>query len=679
MPTFKVLVPIIGRRVPAAWARQLIATACNLVGDDAGTATVLSVVEIPEDRSLSEGALLAQRQRQLLRRWGGVIAERVKMRTVVRMNRDLVGGVQEAVREEGCNLLLLGWRGPIRSEERLARSALDQLVLDPPCDIAVLITRPWRAIKEGHRYEVPRSKEPEPAISRASIEDGERSIEPARKQLENILVPVRGGPHAALALRIAQQLARCCGATVTVIHITRPQASEEDRQRDERFQQELRAAVAYEHTRYIKVTAPSIEEAIIQEAKQHDLIVLGAAARGWRSTHLFGPIPERIADRVPCTVMIVKTATPVTPSMFGVKEPTSQRAPTLKDSVSTAVDRWFAENTFHSHEFANLHELMRLKERQGLSISLALPALNEERTIGKIIRTIKSYLIDRIPLLDEIVLIDSGSEDRTVQIASEFGIPIFNHADILPQYGSYRGKGEALWKSLHVTRGDIVVWLDSDITDIHPKFVYGLVGPLLTQPHVQFVKGFYRRPLNLGGTLLTTGGGRVTELTARPLINLFYPQLSGLVQPLAGEMAGRRAILERVAFFTGYGVETGLLIDILEQFGINAIAQSDLENRIHRNQSLLSLSKMAFAIVQVVMKRLEQRQHIRLLDEMNTSMKLIHYSPSELFLEVKEIQEHERPPMSTIPEYNEHQRRNAGLDTVEHDVQRIEGTRVPIP
>ena len=145
----------------------------------------------------------------------------------------------------------------------------------------------------------------------------------------------------------------------------------------------------------------------------------------------------------------------------------------------------------------------------------------------------------------------------------------------------------------------------------------------------------------------------MTELTARPLFNLFYPHLSGLVQPLAGEMAGRREILESVPFFTGYGVETGLLIDILEQFGLDVIAQADLEYRVHRNQSLLSLSKMAFAIIQVVMQRLADRDRLHLLQEMNTSMKLIHYSPTELFLEVKEIQENERPPIITVPEYRQ--------------------------
>jgi glucosyl-3-phosphoglycerate synthase len=304
-----------------------------------------------------------------------------------------------------------------------------------------------------------------------------------------------------------------------------------------------------------------------------------------------------------------------------------------------------------------------------VKISLAIPALNEEKTVGKIISTIKRQLVDRYPLLDEIVLIDSQSEDRTVEIAQSEGIPVYSHPEILPSQGAFRGKGEGLWKSLHVTRGDIVVWIDSDITGIHPKFVYGLVGPLLTQSHVGFVKGFYRRPLNLGGQLLTTGGGRVTELTARPLFNLFYPELSGLVQPLAGEMAGRRSVLEAVPFFTGYGVETGLLVDILEKFGLRCIAQVDLEYRVHRNQSLLSLSKMAFAIVQVVVKRLGDRSRLQLAEEMNKSMKLIHYSPTELFLEVMEIEENERPPIETLLEYAARPTRRVGGTSTDPAVQ----------
>jgi glucosyl-3-phosphoglycerate synthase len=389
-------------------------------------------------------------------------------------------------------------------------------------------------------------------------------------------------------------------------------------------------------------------------------MVMGAAARDDTSPSLVGRIPELMARRLNCTLAVVQTREPVTISTFGLR-PVSDAAP--ERELSEVVDRWFAENTFHSHEFRTLSYLVDLKERQGRTISLALPTLNEEKTVGNIITTLKRALVERVPLIDELIVIDSESDDRTVDIVTHLGIPVFQHPKILPHLGSYRGKGEALWKSLHVTTGDIVVWIDSDITGIHPKFAYGLIGPLLTQPSLGFVKGFYRRPLNLGGERLATGGGRVTELTARPLINLFYPHLSGLVQPLAGEMAGRREVLESVPFFTGYGVETGLLIDILQRFGLSAIAQTDLEERVHRNQTLLSLSKMAFAIVQVVIQRLAQEQRLELCEQMNTSMKLIHYSPTELFLEVKEIEEHERPPINSLAEYQAG-RSGGGVDRI---------------
>ena len=213
------------------------------------------------------------------------------------------------------------------------------------------------------------------------------------------------------------------------------------------------------------------------------------------------------------------------------------------------------------------------------------------------------------------------------------------------------GKGEALWKSLLVTRGDIIVWVDTDIVNIHPRFVYGIIGPLLLNPQVQFVKGFYRRPLKVGYKMEAGGGGRVTELTARPLLNLFYPELSGVIQPLAGEYAGRREALERVPFFSGYGVETGLLIDIYERYGLNAIAQVDLLERIHHNQRLEALSKMSFAIIQTIFRKLENRFESAVLEDVNRSMKLIRYNNKGYFLEVEEIAERERPPMVEVDEY----------------------------
>lgn len=594
----------------------LLDVADALVAEYGGQGTLLSVVEVPEERSLSEGALVVRRRRGLLRKLKQFPRAREFQAEVVTAH-SLESGIRLGVEEASADLMLLNWRV---SRSATGGRTLERLTGDPPCDIA--------AVKTGRTGEI-----------------------------RKVLVPARGGPHARLALRVAEAVARQHGAVLTLLHISRPGWSEQRRAAEQEFFTAVRSGVHYENVEELQIEADSVDPVLVEQGASYDMIVMGAAARDERSSYLFGSIPEVVARRLEATVVVAKTKEPVTAGTFGLVTETLV-APEHRN-ISELVDRWFAQNTFHSHEFRNIRYLMELKERQGKTISLALPTLNEEATVGKIISTLQRNLMERYPLLDELIVIDSESEDSTVQIAESLGVPVYKHPDILPQYGSYRGKGEALWKSLYATRGDIVVWIDSDISGLHPKFVYGLVGPLLSDRDVGFVKGFYRRPLNLGGQLMTTGGGRVTELTARPLINLFFPELSGVVQPLAGEMAGRREILESVPFFTGYGVETGLLVDILERFGLGSIAQADLETRVHRNQSLLSLSKMAFAIIQVVIERLGERDRIALLDEVNTSMKLIHYSPTELFLEVKEIRENERPPIVTIPEYERRYSRTA--------------------
>jgi hypothetical protein len=183
-----------------------------------------------------------------------------------------------------------------------------------------------------------------------------------------------------------------------------------------------------------------------------------------------------------------------------------------------------------------------------------------------------------------------------------------------------------------------------------------LIGPLLLRPNIQFVKGFYRRPLKVGDKIQAGGGGRVTELTARPLLNLFYPELSGVIQPLSGEYGGLRTALEQFSFFSGYGVEIGLLIDNLEKLGLNAIAQVDLQERIHHNQPLEALSKMSFAIIQAVIRKLESRYGQSILENVNKTMKLIRYEQENFILDVEEIAELERPPMIELPEYPERSR-----------------------
>jgi glucosyl-3-phosphoglycerate synthase len=259
--------------------------------------------------------------------------------------------------------------------------------------------------------------------------------------------------------------------------------------------------------------------------------------------------------------------------------------------------------------------------------------------------------MDRLPLIDQMVVIDSDSEDRTVEIAEDLGVPVFRHSQILPETGTHVGKGEALWKSLHVLDGDIVTWIDTDISNIQPRFVFGLIGPLLREQRVQYVKGFYQRPIREGDKLVPEGGGRVTELMARPLLNVFFPELSGMIQPLSGEYAGRRELLESVPFFTGYAVEIGLLIDILDRVGLSGIGQVDLERRIHRNQSLVDLSRMAFVILKAGITKLEERQRIELLTEMGERMKQIRKEGDRFSLDVREVGDEIRPPMNTIPAY----------------------------
>jgi glycosyltransferase involved in cell wall biosynthesis len=263
-------------------------------------------------------------------------------------------------------------------------------------------------------------------------------------------------------------------------------------------------------------------------------------------------------------------------------------------------------------------------------------------------------------LLGELLVIDSESDDETRRIAEGEGARVVVHSDVLPQYGSYRGKGEALWKSLFATTGDLVVWSDTDITDWHPRFIYGTLGPLLVEPRIGYVKGYYQRPIVEHGVLTEGGGGRVTELVARPLINLFFPELSGYIQPLAGEYAGRREHLEQIPFFTGYAVEIGHLIDLVDRFGLAGFGQVDLELRIHRNQELEGLSRMSFVILQAVIKRLEERHRARLFPELGSTMMLPRSGPNRLSLEVIELADQERPPMIRIPEYAE---RRAALTT----------------
>ncbi|GAA2621818.1 glucosyl-3-phosphoglycerate synthase [Dactylosporangium fulvum] len=271
-------------------------------------------------------------------------------------------------------------------------------------------------------------------------------------------------------------------------------------------------------------------------------------------------------------------------------------------------------------------------------ISVVLPALDEEPTVGEIVTGVRTLG----PLVDEVIVVDSGSVDRTAEVAAAAGATVHHRDDILPSVGSRPGKGEVLWKALAVARGDILVYVDADLTDFRPHFVTGLLGPLLTDPATLMVKAFYDRPLL---DVSAAGGGRVTELAARPLLNAFFPELAGVVQPLAGEYAARRSLLETLPFAYGYGVETGLLIDTYRAAGLDALAQVDLGQRTHGHQDTAALGRMAATIVHTINDRLTPSHSIW------PTLTQFERHDSAVVPHVTEISLPDRPPMVTVDGY----------------------------
>jgi glucosyl-3-phosphoglycerate synthase len=639
-------------------AEELVRIGVALLDKRQGTLDALGIVEVPEGMPLSEGATRARHARRLLQRVLDYAPVGTAIHPLVRIGRHAAEGIVEAAAEQESDLIIFGWGGkqtiPAPGGEAASMSAsaggvprprrrprngpravfsptIDTVVRESPCDIAVVKQR-------------------------------------GTKEVRRILVPVRGGPHAELALAFADALGRHHGAEVVVLHLVPAGITLAVRAQAER----ALAAFVREHMKGraepLIREASNVRNAILREADKADLVVMGASASpgGNGDPFLFGALPEAIATRAKPTVIVVKTREPIGRQTF---EQLADRAETLAAAdraaeearaIPVRVERWFGESNFHHAEFADLRRLAHLKEAQGVTISLVLPTLNEEETIGPIVRRAIREMMGRVPLLDEILVIDSASTDRTREIAEAEGARVVEHPAILTRYGSFQGKGEALWKSLYETSGDIVVWADTDVRNWHSRMVYGTLGPLLVEPRLQYVKGYYQRPIVEDGILREGGGGRVTELVARPLINLFYPELSGFIQPLSGEYAGRRSLLETIPFFTGYAVEIGHLIDIAERVGIEGLGQVDLERRIHRNQELEGLSRMSFVILQAVMKRLEERRKARLFAELGSTMKLPRSGRGRLGLEVIELADQERPPMIRIPEYLERRRGDSG-------------------
>ncbi|MGY2067587.1 glucosyl-3-phosphoglycerate synthase [Blastococcus sp. SYSU DS0619] len=308
---------------------------------------------------------------------------------------------------------------------------------------------------------------------------------------------------------------------------------------------------------------------------------------------------------------------------------------------------WFADRTTTARSLAEIDTdaLLHAKRRGGHRVSVVLPARNEEATVGRLVADLHERWVRRVPLVDELLVVDSDSTDATAAVARAAGADVVATTDVLPGHGTRRGKGEALWKSLAATTGDLVVFLDADLLGDVAHYVPGLLGPLLADPQVDYVKGCYTRPLAVGDAVVPAGGGRVTELTARPLLNALWPELAGFVQPLGGEYAGRRSALEDVPFVSAYGVEVGLLVDLLRRGGLSSLAQVDLGERRHTSQTVEALGAMAGQVVATVLARAASGH------EPSGLLTQFRHDGAGFVPRTSAVAVDERPPMATVPEY----------------------------
>lgn len=318
---------------------------------------------------------------------------------------------------------------------------------------------------------------------------------------------------------------------------------------------------------------------------------------------------------------------------------------------------WFKHRSYEYSQFSDLAALSRRKADLGVTVSAVLPCRNVADTVGSIIDEIHA-INDRVstPLVDQLLAVDADSPDGTASVAARHGAEVFSENELMSRYGGAHGKGDAMWRSLSVARGDLVMYVDADTRDFRPQLVYGILGPILEVPEIRYVKAAYRRPFKSHETLEVDGGGRVTELSAKPLFNLFYPELAGFVQPLAGEFVADKELFCSIPFLTGYAVETGIMIDVLKHVGLSAMAQVDLGTRQNRHQHLRDLSRMSYAVVRAVARRLRQEGRLNQSRDPNLPEQLFQFSdyrhavatPDGLKLQEYVEELVERPPMAEI-------------------------------
>jgi len=608
---YRVLLPLLNPGL----APDLVDLAGRLASGRPGKVIILGIVEVPSEAPLSEGLGLARAYRIMLDNVAESIRGRTEVETMVRVHREAWCSIVETAVEEQCDLLLLPWKGFSSTPDRIYGATIDEILKNPPCDTVV---------------------------AKGSISGGCRRL----------LLPVRGGSHAELALRVASALAASEDGSITILH---DRAGERQGEWDLVYESFQRQIAGHPLVSRVVTTNVGVLPSILQEAPKHDLVILGAAADLMAGPSPLGPVGESVSSKVEKPVLVVKTKQWAGGTLAASQEESRQRASFLE-----RVDRWFAENTFHLREFTDLEHLLELKERGSHYVSLAVPVRGKAKSVSGFVRRLKEDYQERVPLVDEVVLVASDA-DVAEGVPAALGVPVLLPQKLLPEYGHYPGLGEEVWKVLAALRGDLVVWLDTENrrgTD--PSHVVALLGPLLREPGIAFVKGFFTPPSFESGWAKTEDP--LSDLLVRPLLNLLVPELSGLVDPLCGQWSGRRAVLEAVPFLTGDGYDLALLIELHACYGVGAIAQVDMGEDARPPRAYRQGIEMAAnSLLQVCVRRLEDRLHLRLMEDCHRSAKVVRRLETGYRLEVAELKECERPPLLEVPSYAE-RRRPAALD-----------------
>jgi glucosyl-3-phosphoglycerate synthase len=583
---YKVLVPIDESSGP-----ELLSLAARLIGVRPGLIIALAVVELPPGTNAAAGAVAARAARRTLRRLTAQAhLGRIEIQTRVRAAHRTLAGICEVADEERPDLLLLA-PGP---DETLSETA-EALLLAPPCDTVVA------------RLEAV----PEPA---------------------SILVPARGGPAAELALSLALELAAPSGARVTLLHLDVPGTPLADRQHELRLFESLLASSSYPRLRSMTVPAAAAEAgpALVQEAARHQVTILGASASPEQPAgQPLGRLPHLMLARAPGAVLVAKPRRSPAAGLF-----------TPLPAVGDLVDKWFVENTFHCREFSDIEDLAAAKRAQQRRASVIIAPPSDADALPAILRVVHDDLGRRAGLVDDVIVVDDGAHPDIAGIATAGG------AAVVQAPAAERGR--ALWSAIEACTGDIILILGGDLRNPHPRFVYGLAGPLLREPRIGLVAGFHGLPRTATEDDFADENEHITELAIRPLLSLFFPELSGLINPLAAARAVRREALAGIRLPSGLGVDLAMVLQVYERDGLATIAQCDLEEYAGRREGARELARRAFAAVQALAGRITSaRMTPARLPQ--TSMKVIHREAERYHIEVVDMAESLLPPVRLRP------------------------------